>query len=324
MKLTCLRLLMVSVLATLLTMSSADLQYDFYNSSCPNAETTIRNVVYSQIDANPSVAAALIRLLFHDCFVRGCDASILLDPSSANPSPEKSVIPLAQAGYQAVDQIKAAVEAVCPGKVSCADIIAFAARDSVNKSAGFSYAVPAGRRDGSVSTDFSLLTNMPSPSFGIADLVGSFKRKNLDVDDLVTLSGAHTIGVSHCSSFTNRLYPSVDPAMDAGYAADLKVPCPAPPGRGVPDNLVNNSAVITTPMTFDNQFYKNALARRVLFTSDAALMTRNDTVAKVTENAADLAAWKVRFAASMVKMGNIEVLTGTQGQVRKYCRAIGS
>lgn len=70
MKLTCLRLLMVSVLATLLTMSSADLQYDFYNSSCPNAETTIRNVVYSQIDANPSVAAALIRLLFHDCFVR--------------------------------------------------------------------------------------------------------------------------------------------------------------------------------------------------------------------------------------------------------------
>jgi peroxidase len=63
------QLLMVAFLATLITRSSAGLQYDFYNSSCPNAEETIKNVVNGLIDANPSVAAALIRLFFHDCFV---------------------------------------------------------------------------------------------------------------------------------------------------------------------------------------------------------------------------------------------------------------
>lgn len=63
------QLLMVSLLATLMTMSSADLQYNFYDSSCQNVETTIRGVVHGMIDANSSVAAALIRLYFHDCFV---------------------------------------------------------------------------------------------------------------------------------------------------------------------------------------------------------------------------------------------------------------
>ncbi|PNT70396.1 hypothetical protein BRADI_2g11307v3 [Brachypodium distachyon] len=274
------------------------------------------------IDANSSVAAALIRLYFHDCFVMGCDASILLDPTSANGSPEKKAIPLAEAGYKAVDQIKAAVEALCPGKVSCADILALAARDAVLKSAGFYYNVPSGRRDGNVSTAFSVFTNMPSPFFGIDNLVASFARKNLNVDDLVALSGAHAIGVARCSGFTNRLYPNVDPTMDASYADKLKITCPGPPGRDVPDNLVNNSAVPSN--TFDNQFFKNAIAKQVLFTSDAALMTRSDTAAKVAENANGLTTWKVRFAASMIKMGNIEVLTGAQGQIRKSCRVVNS
>jgi peroxidase len=68
LKLTGLQLLMVAF-ATLITMPSAGLQYDFYNSSCPNAEKTVTNVVNGLIDANPAVAAALIRLIFHDCFV---------------------------------------------------------------------------------------------------------------------------------------------------------------------------------------------------------------------------------------------------------------
>lgn len=72
-KLTCQQLLMVAVLATLITMSSAGLQYGFYNSSCPNAEEKIKTVVNGLIDANPAVSAALVRLLFHDCFVAVCN-----------------------------------------------------------------------------------------------------------------------------------------------------------------------------------------------------------------------------------------------------------
>ncbi|CAM0949103.1 unnamed protein product [Alopecurus aequalis] len=315
MKLTCMQLLTVAFLATLVTMSSAALQYNFYSSSCPSAEETIKSKVNYLINGNPSVAAALIRLLFHDCFVTGCDGSILLDGSSS----EKSAIPLAVAGYNAVDAIKAAVESECPGTVSCADILAFAARDAVNRSAGYYYAVNSGRRDLNSSTSISILTNMPTPRFSIQDLVARFAQKNLNIVDLVALSGAHAIGVAHCSSVSNRLYPSVDPTMDPAYAADLKQRCPS---SGVPDNLLNNSAV--SPTVLDNQYFKNVVARRVLFTSDAALLNRNDTAAKVAEMAADPAKWIAQFAASMVKMGSINVTTGTQGQVRTSCRKINS
>ncbi|KAI4974104.1 hypothetical protein ZWY2020_046590 [Hordeum vulgare] len=277
-KLTCVQLLMVACFqGTLITMSSAELPYDFYSSSCPKAEETIRNVVYNLTDANPSIAAALIRLHFHDCFAMGCDASILLDSSSANPQPEKS-------STRSRPPLRPCVLGRSPAPT-------FSPLPHATQSAN----PPA------------------SPT--------TFTRKGLNIDDLVALSGAHSIGVAHCSGFTNRLYPEVDTTMDAAYATDLKKTCPEPV-RGAPDPVVNNSGV--APTTLSNQFFKNAIARRVLFTSDAALLTSDDTRAKVEQNAADSLLWKVRFAASMVKMGNIEVLTGTNGQVRKSCRAVNT
>ncbi|CAL4964023.1 unnamed protein product [Urochloa decumbens] len=309
----CLQLLMVAFQATLITMSSAGLQYNFYGSTCSNAEATVKNVVDDMIDADPTMAAAFIRLLFHDCFVMGCDASILLDPSAANGQPEKSAIPLR--GYDAVNRIKAAVEAICPGKVSCADILALAARDSVAKAAGFTFLIPSGRRDGTASSAFSVFSSIPSPFFNAQQLVDSFAAKNLTVNDLVALSGAHSIGVAHCSAFTNRLRPTVDPSLDPAYAAELNATCPG----GAADRVVNNSPV--APNTLSNQYYRNALAGRVLFTSDAALLTRGDTAARVNASAADPTAWMARFAASMVRMAGIEVLTGAQGEVRRFCNA---
>ncbi|KAG2588204.1 hypothetical protein PVAP13_5NG210181 [Panicum virgatum] len=215
----CLQLLMVAFQATLITMSSsAGLQYNFYSSSCPNAEQTVRN---GMIDADPTMPAAFLRLLFHDCFVMGCDASILLDPTKANGQPEKTAIPLR--GYEAVNKIKAAVEDVCPGTVSRADVLAFAPRDSVARSAGFTFPIPAGRRDGTVSSAFSVFSGIPSPFFNAQQLIDSFAAKNLSVDDLVALSGAHSIGVAHCSAFASRLRPTVDPSLDP---AQLNATCP--------------------------------------------------------------------------------------------------
>lgn len=58
--------------------TQAQLQLDFYSKSCPRAETIIRDFVNKHIHNAPSLAAALIRMHFHDCFVRVCVLFVLV------------------------------------------------------------------------------------------------------------------------------------------------------------------------------------------------------------------------------------------------------
>ncbi|XP_062181349.1 peroxidase 2-like [Phragmites australis] len=311
-------LLMAFVAAT--TSLAGSLQYDFYRSSCPKAEEAVRNATQEIILKDPTMGAAFMRLFFHDCFVKGCDASILLDRSNSNPQPEKIAIPLR--GYDAVNKIKAAVEAVCPGVVSCADILAFAARDSAIISGSFGFAMPAGRRDGLNSSTFDVGQGIPSPSFQVQDLIKSFAAKGLSAVDLVALSGAHSFGQTHCSFVTGRLYPTVDPTMNATFAEALKKVCP-PPSSGGGGRVLNNNRV-TDPNEMSNQYYSNLNSKQVLFTSDQTLLSSNETAKMVKENADNPIAWMARFAGALVNMGKIEVLTGTAGEVRKVCNATNS
>lgn len=64
--------------------------------------------------------------------MQGCDASVLLDDTETFTG-EKTAGANANSlrGYEVIDSIKSEVENICPGVVSCADILALAARDSV-------------------------------------------------------------------------------------------------------------------------------------------------------------------------------------------------
>lgn len=91
-------------------------------------------------------------------------------------------------GFEVIKQAKAQLEAACPGIVSCADIVALAARDVVALVSGPRYEVPTGRRDGRVS-NMSLASDMPDVSDSIEQLKSKFFRKGLSERHLVLLSG---------------------------------------------------------------------------------------------------------------------------------------
>ncbi|XP_072962977.1 peroxidase 5-like [Typha angustifolia] len=292
----------------------------FYFGTCPQAELIVRDEVRRSIANNAGVAPGLIRMHFHDCFVRGCDGSVLIDSTASNSAEKDSPINTSLFGFEVIDRAKARLEAACPGVVSCADILAFAARDSVALTGGFNYQVPSGRRDGRVSLASETFGNLPPPSFNLDQLTQSFAAKGLSQDEMITLSGAHTVGVSQCNSFSSRLYSfnstvSQDPSLDPTYAIQLKQQCPQNSNGVVPMDP-------RSPNTFDSSYYSSILVNRGLFTSDQTLASTAATAAKVRENASNEARWKSKFAAAMVKMGQIGMLTGSNGEIRSNCRVI--
>ncbi|XP_008808267.2 peroxidase 5-like [Phoenix dactylifera] len=306
------------------TKLEAQLHMGYYDKTCPQAEFVVMDEVKKAVAGNIGFAAALVRMHFHDCFVRGCDGSILID-STPNNMAEKDAPPNnpSMVGFEIIDNAKKRLEAECKRTVSCADILAFAARDAVVLTGGFFYKVLAGRRDGKVSIANETLTNLPPPSFDLNQLTQSFAQKGLSQDEMIFLSGAHTIGRSHCSSFSNRLDNfnstfSQDPSLDPAYAGQLKQECPnTSSGANQVVPMDPNS-----PNTFDTSYYSNILANRGLFTSDQTLMSTPATAAKVRQNAADWLGFQKKFGKAMRKMGKIGVLTGSEGEIRCNCRVV--
>ncbi|KAL2614102.1 hypothetical protein R1flu_025794 [Riccia fluitans] len=288
------------------------LQNGYYLPTCPLAELLVNDVVSKAVFSDRTNGAALIRLLFHDCFVEGCDASISLD----GPNSEKTAVPnLSLRGFDIIDQAKARVEAVCPGVVSCADIIAMAARDSYAAlGGGIRFPIKTGRLDGTVSLA-SETGDIPSP-FSTADAVlSSFANKGLNTEQTVLLSGAHTVGKAQCAAFSQRLYPTVDPTLDPNYAAQLKIQCP----QGGSPSVLNNMDVVS-PSLFDNFYYTNLLQNKGLFTSDQSLATSAATQALVTKYALNPVLFNLNFIGAFNAMAEVGVKTA--GQVRTNCRAV--
>ncbi|CAO2167815.1 unnamed protein product [Urochloa humidicola] len=202
------------------------LSFDFYKRSCPNAEAIVRSFVQDAVRRDVGLAAGLLRLHFHDCFVQGCDASVLLDGSATGPG-EKQAPPnltLRPSAFKAINDIHDRLTKACGGAiVSCSDVVALAARDSVVVSGGPSYRVPLGRRDSaSFATQQDVLASLPPPTATVPALLAVLSKIGLDAADLVALSGGHTIGLGHCTSFESRLFPRPDPTLNATFAGRLR------------------------------------------------------------------------------------------------------
>ncbi|CAL9767780.1 unnamed protein product [Musa acuminata subsp. burmannicoides] len=326
---TALLLLLLSCIAFLCSSSEAydyppladGLSFDFYDATCPLVEHLVRFYLEQAFGNDTGLAAGLLRVHFHDCFVQGCDGSILLDGSAGGPS-EKDAPPnvtLRLAAFKAINELQALITAACGHVVSCADVAALAARDSVYLSGGPDYEVPLGRRDGlSYATMEAVLSFIPPPTSNVTDLIDLFGKLGLDAYDLVSLSGAHTIGIAHCASFENRLFPAQDPTLDQTFAENLYLTCPVA-------NTSNTTVLdVRSPDAFEDEYYVDLLNRQGLFTSDQGLYTDARTQPTVTGFAVDQSLFFEKFVYSMTKMGQLSVLTGDQGEIRKNCSAINA
>ncbi|KAM3405053.1 hypothetical protein ACQJBY_007877 [Aegilops geniculata] len=253
-------LLLAAVAAT---CARAQLHDKFYSESCPSVEDVVRKEMVRALSLAPSLAGPLLRMHFHDCFVR---------------------------------------------------------------SKGPFWTVPLGRRDGSVSIS-NETDALPPPTSNFTVLTQLFAAVNLDAKDLVVLSAGHTIGTSHCFSFSDRLYnftgmenPSdIDPTLEPQYMMRLKSKC-----ASLNDNTTLVEMDPGSFKTFDTDYFKLVSKRRGLFHSDGALLTDPFTRAYVQRHATG--AFKdeffADFAASMIKMGNANPLTGSQGEIRKKCSVV--
>ncbi|KAF8775863.1 hypothetical protein HU200_004139 [Digitaria exilis] len=279
------RIVSLMIFAALLGAAAAQ---QAATAAAPPARRRLRDAVRNATFVNPGLGAGLIRMAFHDCFVQGCDASVLLDPTPANPRPEKLGPPNFPSlrGFHVIDAAKAALERYCPGVVSCADVVH-----------GFKvdYRLPAGRLDGRVSVESEALA-FPSP----VDLEplrarhpaqGQGPRRRRPRRTV----RAHTVGRSHCSSFSDRI-SSTPPTSDIQQGKE----CPASP------NFTDDPTVAM------ERRYPGEARQPVLFNSDAALLTSRRTARKVVENAFVRGRWPPSRSQTIAN----------GGEIRKNCRLV--
>ncbi|TVU33223.1 hypothetical protein EJB05_25013, partial [Eragrostis curvula] len=312
--------------------ANGEFKENFYDTSCPKLQETIKSVITSALSPDKGgekrMGASLLRLFFHDCFVQiyihggsemsnsvsrpaafgmqGCDASVLLDETAQNS--ERTADPnVSLRGFNVIDTIKTKLEEICPRVVSCADILALATREAVFQlSNGItSWTLLLGRRDSTTANRSQAQTDLPRPSFDISTLIQSFKNKSFTPNELVALSGAHTIGLAPCSAAAN---PTV--LKDRPECTTLIL------GSGLARLDVD------TPEAFDSKYYDGLLKNKGLLNSDRELIKDPKLKKLVNDYSSNPKLFSTDFASAMEKLSKLGVLTGTNGQIRANCNKV--
>ncbi|XP_050217726.1 LOW QUALITY PROTEIN: cationic peroxidase 1-like [Mercurialis annua] len=288
-----------------LGLAHAQLSPQYYVKTCPKALSTIKTAVLNAVAKEHRMGASLLRMHVHDCFVNGCDGSVLLDDISPTFTGEKTAAPNANSlrGFDVIDTIKSQVESICPRVVSCADLLAVAARDSVVSLGGPSWQVELGRRDSTTASYNAATQNLPSPLMDLSDLITAFSNKGFTAKEMVALAGSHTTGQARCMMFRGRLLNETN--IDSTLATSLKSNCPNTDRDNSLSPLDANSPVI-----FDNKYYQNLVRNRGLLHSDQQLFSGGSTDSLVETYSTDPFAFYTDFANAMIKMGKLGTLTG--------------
>ncbi|CAN6195019.1 unnamed protein product [Urochloa humidicola] len=313
-------LILSSVLLACTAKGDQHLSGSYYDMNCPSVQNIVQSVMASRVAADQGIAPAVLRLFFHDCFVNGCDGSILLDSTPSIDSEKNAVPNDSLRGFDVIDEIKSHLEESCPATVSCADILALASRDAVALLGGPTWNVQLGRKDSRGADKDAAENDLPSPHANLTDLMGKFAEHGLDAKDMVVLSGAHTIGTARCLHYKDRVNGVEGGAdIDPAFAELRRETCQA----GGDDAMAPFDE--QTPMRFDNAYYKDLVARRGLLTSDQELYGCGGPLDHLVEMYSnDGEAFARDFAKAMVKMGGIVPPPGMLMEVRLKCSMVNN
>ncbi|VVA97942.1 unnamed protein product [Arabis nemorensis] len=299
------------------------LSYNYYEKTCPKLEEIVRSSLSPMFVIDPSSPAALLRLMFHDCQVQGCDASILIEPSGDKQQFTEidSVKNFGIRKRDLISGIKTSLETECPKQVSCSDIIILAAREAVALTGGPLIPVPLGRKD-SLSTPSKHVadSDLPPSTADVDSILSLFGGKGMTVEESVAIMGSHTLGVTHCNNVLSRFdnANATSENMDPHFQTFLRVVCPefSPSSKTAEATFVPNDQ---TSLIFDTAYYDDAIAGRGNLIIDSEIGADPRTRPYVEAFAANQDRFFNAFSSAFVKLSSYKVLTGNNGVVRSVC-----
>ncbi|XP_072961078.1 peroxidase 21 [Typha angustifolia] len=315
-------LLLSSLLCLLFGVGASGLRLNYYSKSCPRAEAIVKEEVQKLYNEHGNTAVSWVRNLFHDCMVKSCDASLLLETRNTIVSEQASERSFGMRNFKYVTTIKEALERECPATVSCADVIALSARDGVALLGGPHIPMKTGRRDSKESYVDVVEQFIPNHNDTISLVLSRFKSMGISAESTVALLGAHSVGRVHCGNLVGRLYPTIDPTIDPAYAKYLRYRCPSP--NPDPKDVVYARNDRETPMILDNMYYKNLLRNKGLLLVDQQLVSDPSLSPFVKKMAANNAYFHDRFSTALLLLSENNPLVGNQGEIRKDCRFVNA
>lgn len=139
------------------------------------------------------------------------------------------------------------------------------------------------------------------------------------------------MGKARCRYIRDRLYNfkgtgKPDPSLDASKLQELRIQCPQKYMKGEHEQLVLLDKDLGG-YKFTSSYYNNILENKAVLAIDQDLLNGNETLSLTEQFAssdAGFADFKKAFALSMYRLGNYNVLTGQQGEIRKNCHYTNS
>ncbi|MED6125732.1 hypothetical protein PIB30_071464 [Stylosanthes scabra] len=269
---------------------SVSLQYDYYRNSCPKAERIVRSTMNQIHRTKPYLIPAIIRLVFHDCFIQAGGPFYPLYTGRRDGSNSYADI----ATYELPSPYSGLSQTLTSFKAK-----GFDEREMVSLLGAHSIGEIHCEFFNNRLYNFSG-TNEPDPS--------------IEVEFLNLLR-------SRCSASS--------PSSASGYAShrtlsseDFDSTFPS----GSPSSSVEEPGITMAseqPQSdFGTMYYRNLLQGRGILFADQQLMEGEETRYWIKEYAVDPSLFQKDFALAMMKLSDLHILTPPTGSVRLNCSKV--